>query len=262
MDKISSRLLLAVCSVMLSTSMATADTNQAGYDQPSKTGQSDQPGVFRVSPQSQITIDRHGVCRKVSNAGAEHIMVPTGQAEEWSSGQGSFLLNISQMPGISISNCGPWYEGVGAAAVLPFGGGHNSTINFTNGRQWYLQTAYGMLNPSQVGSPIIDVPASTFNTWGHQHDPNNPQNSGIPIPRATWYDKDTGECGPDNSLIGFSWPMGSIQGITGTAYIGMQLCGEGTASFPVKWDDSFDHPWPPATHGRTELREIPSFDRR
>lgn len=66
----------------------------------------DGSALFTINSGASLKIDQHGICRKVVNGGIDGIMVPTLTAVEWHDGQGSFLLNISDMDNVSVSSCG------------------------------------------------------------------------------------------------------------------------------------------------------------
>ena len=61
--------------------------------------------IHKVLPGESVVIDRHAVCRRVSNSGPHPIMAATGTPEEWSSGTSSFLMNLQSMEGVTVDNC-------------------------------------------------------------------------------------------------------------------------------------------------------------
>lgn len=52
-----------------------------------------------------VTVNKHGVCRKISNSSGAHILAPGRTSAEWSSGGSAFLNNLGAMPGVSVSGC-------------------------------------------------------------------------------------------------------------------------------------------------------------
>lgn len=54
---------------------------------------------YSVLAGQTITIDEHGICKKITNSGSRNIFVPTKSISEWS----SFLSNSPT--GINLSNC-------------------------------------------------------------------------------------------------------------------------------------------------------------
>lgn len=60
----------------------------------------------KVDPGTSVTLDKHGVCRVITNNGKNPIMVPANLPKEWYLGSNSFLENLSRMDKISVSSCG------------------------------------------------------------------------------------------------------------------------------------------------------------
>lgn len=64
-----------------------------------------QPGIFMVAKGASWKIDRFGACMVIKNGGANPIMVPVGSLEQWASGNGSFLSNWRNIPGLEVTAC-------------------------------------------------------------------------------------------------------------------------------------------------------------
>ncbi|GHG88176.1 hypothetical protein [Pseudodonghicola xiamenensis] len=60
----------------------------------------------KVDPGTSVTLDKHGVCRVITNNGETPIMVPANLPREWYLGSNSFLKNLSRMDQVSVSSCG------------------------------------------------------------------------------------------------------------------------------------------------------------
>lgn len=87
------KLLTAISAVAISAGASQA----AAQEMP--------PGIFQVAKGASQKIDRFGVCRVVKNDGAHPVMVPAGTPQQWGTGKGAFLNNISGMPGVSVADC-------------------------------------------------------------------------------------------------------------------------------------------------------------
>ncbi len=62
---------------------------------------------YAVGNSATVTVDEHGVCKKITNnhASGASIMVPTKSASEWHTGGSSFLQNLPA--GVSSADCAP-----------------------------------------------------------------------------------------------------------------------------------------------------------
>lgn len=64
---------------------------------------------YLIASGETVTINEHGVCRKVSNTLGAGIMVPTKSANEWHTGGESFLENLySGVTATSCTSSGVW----------------------------------------------------------------------------------------------------------------------------------------------------------
>lgn len=187
-----------------------------------------QPGIFKVAKGASQKIDRFGVCKVIKNDGANPIMVPAGSKEQWSTGGGSFLHNVSKMPGVSADGCTPWWENRPKGGVAEFSSFHSSVYSFKDGVQRTIISG---------GSP----------QYGAQQGP---------LPKATYYNADTGACAPANSYIG-TGPIANQTHNAGwivCAYV--QLCDSDLIATPPFIQVE--------VFGQSELQDMPlaSFDRR
>lgn len=159
-----------------------------------------QPGIFKVPQGESQKIDRHGVCRTVNNTSGNPIMVPVGTPQQWSNGQGAFLNNISNMRGVSVSNCGPWYEGRNAVTFIRDFSGTPTVYKWLDGTETRISHGFG--------------------PW-------------IPIPSDLSYDPDTGECSPRKSPIAVLGRVVTFNPQTGEGIYAIQLCdSDGIATSP------------------------------
>jgi len=106
------------------------------------------PEGTRVQPSSTERIDRHDVCREVTNNTSSPIMVPHRSATEWAVGGAAFLGN--PYPNVIVSPCTPLIttvyqygtclidEGLGAASPNGCGAAYASVTNW-NGQRFQVQ---------------------------------------------------------------------------------------------------------------------------
>lgn len=87
------KLLAAISAVAISAGAGQASAQEV------------QPGIFKVAKGASQKIDRHGVCRLIKNSGANPVMIATGSREQWASGNGSFLSNWRNIPGLEVTAC-------------------------------------------------------------------------------------------------------------------------------------------------------------
>lgn len=88
--------------------------------------QTAQAQIFNVPAKDEMKIDRHNVCRVVKNNGSTAIMVATNISNEWSTGANSFLNNFTDIPNVTVANCGgikflqmrDWHDGGGPPGQL------------------------------------------------------------------------------------------------------------------------------------------------
>lgn len=106
------------------------------------------PEGTRVLPATTERIDRHRVCREVTNNTSSPIMIPHKSANEWAVGGAAFLSN--PYPNVTVAPCAALLttvyqygtclidEGVGAASPNGCGAAYESVTNW-NGQRFQIQ---------------------------------------------------------------------------------------------------------------------------